>query len=108
MKYKEAADEEAKQAAATKSKEAKAIAQQPGLPTSVTAYKQRLVSQSKELYKDPPALPPQHITIEERWVPLPKRNKTTGELTFVAGNDTSISNLLKVFHMKLFDDRIVG
>jgi hypothetical protein len=98
MKYKEAADEEAKQAAATKSKEAKAIAQQPGLPTSVTAYKQRLVSQSKELYKDPPALPPQHITIEERWVPLPKRNKTTGELTFVAGNDTSISNLLKVFH----------
>ena len=96
--YKNAADAEAK---ASKQKSAKAnatAASKPGLPTSASAYKTRLVSQKKELYKDPPVLPPNSISIESTLVKsLPKRNKTTGELTFAPGNNGNdeLSKLLK-------------
>ena len=51
------------------------------------------------MYKDPPALPPPHITIESKLVKEPKRNKTTGELTFVADQDNKeIVKALKDFH----------
>lgn len=70
---------------------------QPGLPKSATAYRSRLESQKKEMYKNPPALPPATIRIEDEYVALPKRNKSTGELTFVPGDDGSISDLLKDF-----------
>ncbi len=96
-KYKAVADAEAK-TASKKQSEANAVAsQQPGLPSSTSAYKTRLVTQKKEIYKDPPALPPAHIIIESKLVKEPKRNKTTGELTFVAGEDKDIAKLLKDF-----------
>ncbi len=96
--YKNAADAEAK---ASKQKAAKAnatAASKPGLPSSASAYKTRLVSQKKELYKDPPVLPPHSISIESTYVKsLPKRNKTTGELTFAPGTNSNdeLSKLLK-------------
>ena len=98
--YKQAADQEAKQSASKKKAANKSASQLVGLPTSVSAYKTRLTSQKKEIYKDPPVLgaASSHITIEEKWVGEPKRNKTTGELTFVCGKDSSIKSSLKDFH----------
>lgn len=97
-KYKAAADAEAKAASKQKAKSTAAAAQKPGLPSSTSAYKSRLVSQKKDMYKDPPALPPPHITIESKLVNEPKRNKITGELTFVAGQNKDIAQALKDFH----------
>jgi len=98
VEYKAAADAEAKAASKKKVKSNVAAAQKPGLPSSTSAYKTRLVTQKKEMYKDPPALPPAHITIESKLVKEPKRNKTTGELTFVAGENKDIAKVLKDFH----------
>jgi len=70
---------------------------EPGLPRTVSSYKSRLESQKKDMYKNPPVLPPATIPIEEQYVALPKRNKSSGELTFVAGEDASITDLLKDF-----------
>lgn len=71
---------------------------QKGLPSSTRVYLARLQKQRKELYKNPPALPPATITIENDSVGLPKRNQKTGELTFVAGPDKStMDDLLKLF-----------
>lgn len=53
------------------------------LPTSITVYRSRLISQKKEIYKDPPVLPPPSIIIESDFCPLPKRNSSTGECSFV-------------------------
>ena len=71
-----------------------------GLPSSATAYRNRLVRQRKEMYKDPPSLPPIHIQIEPILVSSkPKRNASTGELTFTCGENTTIAPLLlKDFH----------
>ena len=68
-----------------------------GLPQSVSEYNTRLNRQKKELYKNPPVLPPDHVTIEEEKCPLPKRDKKTGMLTFVCGKDKSIQKLLQDF-----------
>jgi len=57
-----------------------------GLPKSISVYKNRLETQKKEMYKNPPALPPPSITVEETHVLEPKRHATTRELTFVCGN----------------------
>jgi len=56
-----------------------------GLPGSVSDYRHRLVGQKKEMYKDPPVLPPQSIAIEADYCPLPKRS-SNGELSFVLSN----------------------
>eukprot|EP00980_Cylindrotheca_fusiformis_P009093 scaffold1966_cov109-Cylindrotheca_fusiformis.AAC.2 len=69
----------------------------PGEPTSVAEYRTRLVSQKKEIYKDPPVLPPTNIKVESSFCPLPKRNNDTGELSFAA-NDSDVKKLLKDFH----------
>jgi len=69
-----------------------------GLPTSTKQYHNRLLKQKKDLYKDPPAPPPDHIDIEEEKCPLPKRDKQTGEVTFACGEDTDIKHLLRDFH----------
>jgi len=95
---KEAADQETKQSASKKKATDGAASQKDGLPSSASAYKTRLVSQKKEMYKDPPALPPAHIVIEESLAAKPKRNKTTGELTFACGEDDVIQSVLKDFH----------
>lgn len=80
-----------------KAQQAREEGAKPGLPKSVSAYKTRLESQKKEIYKNPPALPPSTISIEEEWVGEPKRSKETGELTFVCGQDKGIASLLKDF-----------
>merc|ERR1712127_420326 len=49
------------------------------------------------MYKDPPPLPPSHVDIEPIYVAKPKRNKSTGEMTFVCGEDDGIEELLKDF-----------
>lgn len=96
--YKAAADAEAKSATRKTAKANAAASQKPGLPSTASVYKSRLVTQQKEMYKDPPSLPPAHIIIESAKQKEPKRNKATGELTFVAGTDTEIAKLLKDFH----------
>lgn len=92
--WKKIADKEAKSKVAKKTQNAKL----PGLPKNASEYRVRLVTQKKEMYKDPPVVPPPTIVIESEMCPLPKRNKSTGELTFVAGEDFSIKSLLKDFH----------
>ena len=104
-KWKKIANEEAKSkitiaaAAAAKKKvpheEDKKLS---GLPKNVTEYRNRLITQKKQMYKDPPVCPPGTIIIESDKCSLPKRNKTTGELSFVAGEDSNIQALLKDFH----------
>jgi hypothetical protein len=69
-----------------------------GLPKNATEYRNRLITQKKQMYKDPPVCPPDTIIIESDKCSLPKRNKTTGELSFVAGEDSNIQTLLKDFH----------
>lgn len=98
--YKQAADAEAAQNAKKQKAEAQAAANTEGLPTSASAYRQRLVSQSKELYKDPPAMPPPRIVIESKYVTIkPKRSKS-GELSFAPGVDAdgTLKEALKEFH----------
>ena len=70
---------------------------QPGNPTSVKEYRARLAVQKKDMYKDPPVLPPLNIEIETSLCRPPKRNKETGLLCFVS-NSSEVSNLLKDFH----------
>jgi hypothetical protein len=70
---------------------------QPGPPTTVADYRTRLVVQKKDMYKDPPVLPPENVTTGSETCPLPKRNKDTGVLTFVA-NDLDVQTMLKDFH----------
>ena len=93
-KWKKIADKEAKSKTAKKVQNSK----QPGLPKNASEYRVRLVTQKKDMYKDPPVLPPATIAIESEYCPLPKRDKSTGALTFVAGEDSSIKSLLKDFH----------
>jgi hypothetical protein len=86
-------------------KEAKTKAKKPtpvsysneaGLANTVAEYRQRLVAQKKDMYKDPPVLPPVPVTIESKTCPPPKRHKDTDLLTFTA-NDPAIKEMLKDF-----------
>ncbi|CAJ1934449.1 unnamed protein product [Cylindrotheca closterium] len=70
---------------------------QPGNHSTVKEYRARLVVQKKDMYKDPPVLPPLDIKIETSFCRPPKRNKETGMLSFVA-TTSEVSNLLKDFH----------
>jgi hypothetical protein len=86
---------------AKKEQESRDESIKPGLPKSVAAYRARLVSQNKEMYKDPPVLPPPCIMVQETFVSLPTRSDgkdgTKGEFTFVCGEDTSIAKLIQEF-----------
>jgi len=93
-KWKHIADKESKSKTAKKAQKSKL----PGLPKNAAEYRVRLVTQKKDMYKDPPVLPPPKVVIESEICPLPKRDKATGELSFVAGTDSSIKSLLKDFH----------
>lgn len=94
--WKEIADKEAK-SKTTKNNNLQDT-KRPGLPKNTTEYRSRLVTQKKDMYKDPPVLPPSSIVIESAKCPLPERNKTTGELSFLAGEDASMQAVLKDFH----------
>ena len=93
---KAAAMEENKKAAAGKKAKATAESQEAGLPKSAGAYKMCLETQKKEIYKNPPALPPASIKIDSKTYPLPKRDSATGELTFTGGS-SDIKAMLKDF-----------
>jgi hypothetical protein len=69
-----------------------------GLPFSTGAYLSRLKQQKKELYKNPPVLPPPRVIIEDEYVALPSRDEMSGCLTFPCGNDSSLKALLEDFH----------
>ena len=94
-KWKDFADKEEKQ---EKKQQSESFDKAEGLPMSTKEYHARLQKQRKDLYKDPPVLPPEHVQIEEKKCPLPKRDKKTGELTFQCGDDDSIKSLLRDFH----------
>jgi hypothetical protein len=69
-----------------------------GLPSSAGVYLARLQKQQKEIYKNPPALPPTIVVVEETFQSLPKRDKKTGEFAFSAGADEALAPVLKLFH----------
>ena len=98
--------------AKTKSKEKAAVtlSETPDPPTTVAEYRNRLIQHGKELYKDPPVLPPQvctqvdHINYGE-----PKRDKRTGALTFMPPaatlvGDDKTSNKDRASLKRLWDD----
>lgn len=66
------------------------------LPRSVSDYLSRLKKYDKELYKNPPVMPPGTITIHNQTSPLPKRD-SHNRLVFEAGSSSSIKPLLKEF-----------
>jgi hypothetical protein len=68
----------------------------PGLPKTVAEYRLRLVVQKKDMYKDPPVLPPVPVTIDSKKFSLPKRTKDTDLLTFTA-DDPEVKAMLKDF-----------
>jgi hypothetical protein len=82
----------------SRSKNEKESASRVGLPITIAEYRARLVSQNKDLYKDPPVLPPSKVDVESQKCRLPRRDKSSGTLTFVAGKDSSIKDSLKDFH----------
>ncbi|KAG7348426.1 hypothetical protein IV203_017131 [Nitzschia inconspicua] len=93
-KWKAIAEKEVK----SKMKKKEAHASCPGLPNSKDEYRARLVKQKKDMYKDPPAMPPAKVQIELKLCKLPKRDAKSGELTFTTGEDNSIKAVLKEFH----------
>lgn len=54
------------------------------LPLSVSEYRTRLQRHQKELYKDPPVLPPIPVTFSKPCTKAPRRDATTKRLTFFA------------------------
>lgn len=73
----------------------RSVSETTELPSSVSSYHARLVTHKKEIYKDPPVLPPPPITVYSQTCPLPKRNKTTGEFTFVACDGADVNAKLE-------------
>lgn len=98
LTLKEQVSNEHNEKKAAKTAAAKRMSLEPGLPKNATVYKSRLESQKKEMYKNPPVLPPPTIPIEDEFVALPKRDKKTGEFTFTVGEGENISDVLKSFH----------
>lgn len=96
--WKDAADKEEKKAKAHKKPPPQDEDTKEGLPQTVKIYHTRLTKQRKELYKDPPVLPPNSVTFEEKWCSPPKRDKNTGQLTFECGKNKDIATVLKDFH----------
>jgi hypothetical protein len=99
--WKKLAEKEAKSVAAKKKKKTTMATmnekEMTGLPNTSSEYRNRLIIQKKELYKDPPVLPPSNIVIESSKCAIPKRNQSGG-LTFVSGEDSTIQSLLNDFH----------
>ncbi|KAL3919075.1 MAG: hypothetical protein SGILL_003938 [Bacillariaceae sp.] len=93
--WKEAA---AKEEASKEKKAEQEADESQGLPTNAKQYHFRLLKQKKELYKDPPALPPDQIVLEKEFCAQPKRDKKTGEFTFACGKNKDIQQILRDFH----------
>lgn len=71
----------------------------PNLPSSSAEYRVRLATQKKEMYKDPPAMPPPQVIVESEICGPPKRNKN-GELVFSPSAASMKDRLL----VKLIDE----
>jgi len=95
--WKAAAEAEYAAQSRTKKASAASAASKPGLPSSSAAYKARLISQKKDMYKDPPSMPPAKVEVEKKWRSLPKRNKKSGEHTFPPGEDEEVNKMLQDF-----------
>lgn len=97
--WKEAAKDESTGKKASDEEEEEEDAGGNTLPTTVSMYRSRLTSQKKDMYKDPPVLPPPAIMIESSTCPLPKRDTKSGALTFQQGeDDDELKKVLKDFH----------
>ena len=70
------ADEDAKEMTAEEDEA------QGGAGLTVKAYRTRLVSNGKELYKDPPCLPPAGVSVKPGKAALPKRDAKTRRFKF--------------------------
>jgi hypothetical protein len=77
------------------------------LPSSRDEYLARLKLQKKELYKNPPILPPAPIMIESEWVQNPPTRNAHGELQFTTGHDAQFSNALALFRPNLSPEQIL-
>jgi len=76
------------------------------LPSSVGVYRSRLVTQKKELYKDPPALPPTQVEVFATCCDEPpKRNKQTKILSFAS--TSHCSELVKDFHPNVTPEEVL-
>lgn len=107
--WKEAAAKENKIKAAQKSQASNQEAEKSGPPSSVSAYRSRLVSQNKEMHKDPPVLPPSNVIIDAtKQHGIPKRKKGSNELTFPPGTDEDVNTLLKSdFHPNVTPEEVL-
>lgn len=93
------AAQEMKHAVSTREEEEDSTSDnEKGLPKSVSNYLNRLKNDKKELYKNPPVMPPPKIVVEDAFVKEPTRDKKTGRLTFPAGKDPLLAKLLNDFH----------
>ena len=61
------------------------------LPRTVSQYLHRLKQHKKDLYKNPPVLPPSSITVYKQRAELPKRNPKTGRLSFTSAKSSDNS-----------------
>jgi hypothetical protein len=59
-----------------------------GLPKTVTEYHDRLKVQKKEIYKNPPALPPHSVRIETTYAAAPPKRSVHRVLSFEPGRDS--------------------
>jgi hypothetical protein len=78
-----------------------------GLPGSANEYFNRLKKQKKEIYKNPPVLPPPTIIIYPTKCPLPSRDKKQ-RLSFIAGKEgESIQLLLTDFRPNVTPEEVL-
>lgn len=109
--WKSAAEAEQQQKQKSDQKSQPQQKQQQGHPKSAAMYRNRLVLQKKELYKDPPALPPSPMTVfldyddDNNGAGLPKRNKKTSCLSFPS--TTSCTDLIKEFHPNVTPEEVL-
>lgn len=98
--WKETADKEAAAtvSSAKQKKQQSADLGREGLPKTSAEYRARLVKYNKDLYKDPPVLPPPSINTEDTNYGEPKRDDQTKELTFKPGKCSEANKLMKQFH----------
>ena len=59
-----------------------------GLPTSIHEYRTRLIQQKKDLYKDPPALPPSAVVVQHQMYPLIQLYKSDKTYRFEPGAES--------------------
>jgi hypothetical protein len=77
---------------------------QTGYPASVNDYLVRLQSQKKELYKNPPCMPPAPVTVEPDSVGLPRLAKNN-YLVFKNGQDKTLN--LQLFCPNLSPEQVL-